>query len=136
MLSVIRFSFSHTILSSSLPYYFVKINTSKNRNSCFALQKRLFCVAIQALLLCKTGSFRAPNNGYYNTLKVRQLHKIAISDFSLHIYRLLSTYILRQNSKFQNKANRTKAKRNQNVGEPKTIAKKKENSVFAKVKRQ
>ncbi|PIK17370.1 hypothetical protein CTI16_10250 [Prevotella intermedia] len=39
-----------------------------------ALRKRLFCVAKQPLLPCKTYAFRTPNNRFYNALIASELH--------------------------------------------------------------
>ncbi|PIK20186.1 hypothetical protein CTI18_01960 [Prevotella intermedia] len=50
---------------------YVKIIHKKNDNFDLALRKRLFCVAKQPLLPCKTYAFGMQNNRFYNTLAIR-----------------------------------------------------------------
>ena len=52
---------------------FVKNIPKKNDNFGLALRKRLFCIAKQPLLPCKTYAFRTQNNRFYNALIYRML---------------------------------------------------------------
>ncbi|PIK17601.1 hypothetical protein CTI16_10910 [Prevotella intermedia] len=51
-----------------------------------ALRKRLFCIAKQPLLPCKTYAFGMQNNRFYNTLIIRQLHNRYSSEKYLQFY--------------------------------------------------
>ena len=53
---------------------FVKIISPKNDNFDLALRKRLFCIAKQPLLPCKTYAFGMQNNRFCNVLIVRRLY--------------------------------------------------------------
>ncbi len=50
---------------------FVKIVRKKNTIFVLALRKRLFCIAKEPLLPCKTYAFGTQNNRFYNTLMDR-----------------------------------------------------------------
>ncbi|PJI19027.1 hypothetical protein CTM53_10620 [Prevotella intermedia] len=52
-------------------FSFVKIIQKKNNNFDLTLRKRLFCVAKQPLLPCKTYAFGTQNNRFCNTLITR-----------------------------------------------------------------
>ncbi|OWP31562.1 hypothetical protein CBG55_10050 [Prevotella intermedia] len=52
-------------------FSFVKIIPKKNDNFDLTLRKRLFCIAKQPLLPCKTYAFGMQNNRFYNTLIYR-----------------------------------------------------------------
>ncbi|ATV55769.1 hypothetical protein CTM61_10350 [Prevotella intermedia] len=52
-------------------FSFVKIIPKKNDNFDLTLRKRLFCLAKQPLLPCKTYCFAMQNNRFYNTLIYR-----------------------------------------------------------------
>jgi hypothetical protein len=49
-------------------FSFVKKILLTGKNDISTLQKSLYCIAKQALLPCKTGSFALQNNGYCNAL--------------------------------------------------------------------
>ncbi|ATV29948.1 hypothetical protein CTM63_10180 [Prevotella intermedia] len=55
-----------------------------------ALRKRLFCVAKQPLLPCKTYAFGMQNNRFYNALIIRQLHNRYSSEKYLQLHCRLS----------------------------------------------
>ncbi|APW33079.1 hypothetical protein BWX39_10290 [Prevotella intermedia ATCC 25611 = DSM 20706] len=57
-----------------------------------ALRKRLFCIAKQPLLPCKTYAFATQNNRFYKTLIARRLHNSYACEKCLHYYRLLFVY--------------------------------------------
>ncbi|ATV34178.1 hypothetical protein CUC00_11035 [Prevotella intermedia] len=57
-----------------------------------ALRKRLFCIAKQPLLPCKTYAFGIQNNRFCNALITRQLHNRCVCEKYLHSYRLFSVY--------------------------------------------
>ena len=73
----------------------VKIILKKNGNFVLALRKRLFCIAKQPLLPCKTYAFRTQNNRFYNTLIVSKLRNRYACEKYLHYFRSLPTYIIR-----------------------------------------
>ena len=73
----------------------VKIILKKNGNFVLALRKRLFCVAKEPLLPCKTYAFRTPNNRLYNALIVSKLRNKYTCKKYLHYFRALPTYIIR-----------------------------------------
>ncbi|RQE02057.1 hypothetical protein D2S45_09845 [Prevotella intermedia] len=52
------------------------------------LRKRLFCVAKQPLLPCKTYAFGMQNNRFYNTLMMRRLYDRYSCEKYLQLYRL------------------------------------------------
>ncbi|PJF00824.1 hypothetical protein CUB97_05965 [Prevotella intermedia] len=54
-----------------------------------ALRKRLFCIAKQPLLPCKTYAFGTQNNRFYNILVMRRLNNRYSYEEYLHIYKLL-----------------------------------------------
>ena len=64
----------------------------KSETNSFALQKSLYCNAKVPVLPRKTGTFTMQNNGYYNVLKVRQLHKNGDCEISLHIFYIFKNY--------------------------------------------
>ncbi|PDP81889.1 hypothetical protein CLI69_07465 [Prevotella intermedia] len=51
-----------------------------------ALRKRLFCIAKQPLLPCKTYAFGMQNNRFYNALIISQLHNRYPSEKYLQFY--------------------------------------------------
>ncbi|ATV54531.1 hypothetical protein CTM61_03305 [Prevotella intermedia] len=67
------FSFAPKILSIAQEETsrYVKIIHKKNDNFDLALRKRLFCVAKEPLLPCKTYAFRMRNNRFCNPLTTR-----------------------------------------------------------------
>ena len=67
-------SFFLLLVDTEKLFSFVKIIRKKNDNFDLALRKRLFCVAKQPLLPCKTYAFGMQNNRFYNTLIDKQLH--------------------------------------------------------------
>ena len=73
----------------------VKIILKKNGNFVLALRKRLFCVAKQPLLPCKTYAFRTQNNRFYNALIVSKLRNRYACEKYLHYFRAFPTYIIR-----------------------------------------
>ena len=73
----------------------VKIILKKNGNFILALRKRLFCVAKQPLLPCKTYAFRTPNNRFYNALIASELHVRYAYEKYLHYFCTFPTYIIR-----------------------------------------
>ena len=71
---------------------FVKNIPKKNDNFGLALRKRLFCIAKQPLLPCKTYAFRTQNNRFCNTLITRRLRNSYAYEKYLQLYCLLSIY--------------------------------------------
>ena len=67
-------SFFLLLVDTEKLFSFVKIIRKKNDNFDLALRKRLFCVAKQPLLPCKTYALGMQNNRFYNTLINKQLH--------------------------------------------------------------
>ncbi len=62
-------SFNKTV--RALPFKSVKIILLKSDNCASALRKRLFCIAKQPLLSCKTYTFGMQNNRFCNALMYR-----------------------------------------------------------------
>ncbi|APW33735.1 hypothetical protein BWX40_02065 [Prevotella intermedia] len=56
-----------------------------------ALRKRLFCVAKQPLLPCKTYAFGIQNNRFYNALITKELHN---NYACKNIYRFVASFTL------------------------------------------
>ena len=75
--------------------YSVKIIRRKNDNFDLALRKRLFCVAKEPLLPCKTYAFGMQNNRFCNALITRWLDNSYTCEKYLHPYRFIFTYIIR-----------------------------------------
>ena len=61
-------SFFLLLVDTEKLFSFVKIIRKKNDNFDLALRKRLFCVAKEPLLPCKTYAFGMQNNRFCNTL--------------------------------------------------------------------
>ena len=61
----------------------------KNCNFGLTLRKRLFCIAKQPLLPCKTYAFGMQNNRFYNILVMKRLDYRYSYEEYLHIYKLL-----------------------------------------------
>ena len=61
-------SFFLLLVDTETLFSFVKIIRKKNDNFDLALRKRLFCVAKEPLLPCKTYAFGMQNNRFCNTL--------------------------------------------------------------------
>ena len=70
----------------------VKIILLKSDNCALTLQKRLFCVAKQPLLPCKTYAFGMQNNRFCNTLIKRWLNNRNACEKYLQFDFLVSTY--------------------------------------------
>ena len=70
----IWFPISHLKSQSRCLFSFVKIIPKKNGNYVLALRKRLFCIAKQPLLPCKTYAFGMQNNRFCKALIVRRLY--------------------------------------------------------------
>ncbi|PIN27775.1 hypothetical protein CUC04_10680 [Prevotella intermedia] len=85
-----------TYCTSAFPFFlkgnaknspcFVKIILLKSDNCALALRKRLFCVAKQPLLPCKTYAFGTQNNRFCNALIKRLLHKTLAYEKYLHTF--------------------------------------------------
>ena len=71
---------------------FVKIILPKNDNFGLALRKRLFCIAKQPLLPCKTYAFGMQNNKFCNALIVRWLCDSFVCEKYLQRFDVLSVY--------------------------------------------
>ena len=82
-------SFFLLLVDTEKLFSFVKIIRKKNDNFDLALRKRLFCVAKEPLLPCKTYAFGMQNNRFCNTLINKQLHDRYIYEKCLHTYCLL-----------------------------------------------
>ena len=79
--------------NSNIEFYytldFVKIIPRENANFDFALRKRLFCIAKQPLLPCKTYAFATQNNRFYKTLIASRLHNSCACEKYLQLCSLL-----------------------------------------------
>ena len=82
-------SFFLLLVDTEKLFSFVKIIRKKNDNFDLALRKRLFCVAKEPLLPCKTYAFGMQNNRFYNTLINKQLHDRYVCEKYLQLYHLL-----------------------------------------------
>ena len=82
-------SFFLLLVDTEKLFNFVKIIRKENDNFDLALRKRLFCVAKQPLLPCKTYAFGMQNNRFYNMLINKQLHNSYACEKYLQSYRLL-----------------------------------------------
>ena len=67
-------------------FSFVKKILLTGNNDISTLQKSLYCIAKQALLPCKTGSFALQNNGYCNTLIISSLGEVPLLKNTLHCF--------------------------------------------------
>ena len=82
-------SFFLLLVDTEKLFSFVKIIRKKNDNFDLALRKRLFCVAKEPLLPCKTYAFGMQNNRFCNMLINKQLHNSYAYEKCLQICRLL-----------------------------------------------
>ena len=73
----------------ALLFKFVKIILLKSGNCDLALRKRLFCIAKQPLLSCKTYAFALQNNRFCNALVKRRLCNSFSCEKYLHLHRFL-----------------------------------------------
>ena len=85
-------SFFLLLVDTEKLFSFVKIIRKKNDNFDLALRKRLFCVAKQPLLPCKTYAFGMQNNRFCNTLINKQLHNSYACEKYLQLCHLLFVY--------------------------------------------
>ena len=76
-------SFNKTV--RALPFKSVKIILLKSDNCVLALRKRLFCIAKQPLLSCKTYAFALQNNRFCNALITRRLCNSFSCEKYLHL---------------------------------------------------
>ena len=83
------FSFYYSKEMLKKLFNFAKIILIKNSNFGLTLRKRLFCIAKQPLLPCKTYAFGMQNNRFYNVLVMRRLDDRCFYKKYLHIYKLL-----------------------------------------------
>ncbi|PDP82194.1 hypothetical protein CLI69_05450 [Prevotella intermedia] len=67
-------------------FAFVKKVLKKNGNFGLALRKRLFCIAKQPLLPCKTYAFGTQNNRFCKALIASELYKRFAREKCLRIY--------------------------------------------------
>ncbi len=81
-------SFFLLLVDTEKLFSFVKIIRKKNDNFDLTLRKRLFCVAKEPLLPCKTYAFGMQNNRFYNTLINKQLHDRYVCEKYLQLYHL------------------------------------------------
>ena len=77
-------SFNKTV--RTLLFKSVKIIPLKSDNCALALRKRLFCIAKQPLLACKTYAFALQNNRFCNALITRRLYNSFSCEKYLHLH--------------------------------------------------
>ena len=82
--SICRLPKSICFVKGRKHFSFVKIIPKKNDNFDLTLQKRLFCIAKQPLLPCKTYAFGLQNNRFCNALIMKRLCNIYTCEKYLH----------------------------------------------------